>query len=248
MAETLFLYVFHLYDDRVKRFFEKAIFDDDRFDFLLICNSKELEFEYPQFKNVSVLRRENIGLDFGGWSEGLVHNDLYKRYETFIFVNSSVVGPFLPTYYQGKWPEIYLDGLKKENIHLFGSTINNAGVGTEVNPWVFTHIQSYIFSMTKETVEYLMETQILSITNYAKDIWDDIFNKEILMSRKIVEKGWNLGCLQTLYQGVDFTFRSKRPEDYPFLFLGDLTFGSDGGKLWEKRELVFIKGNRVKDY
>ena len=277
MEKTLVLYVFHIYDERVQDFFKNSIFEDDRIDFLIICNGRELDFEYPNYKNVSVFKRDNIGFDFGGWSEGLLSESkfvikecefesdcdcdcdyncdckdnvecepLYKNYQTFIFANSSIIGPFLPTYFQGKWTDIYLNGLKKNNIHLFGSTINNASVSMEVNPWVHSHIQSYIFSMNKETLEYLMETHIFSTNHYAKDIWDDIFNKEILMSRKIVEKGWNIGSLQTLYKDVDFTFRTKRPEEYPFTFLGDLTFDNNGGKLWEKMELVFIKGNRFK--
>jgi len=246
-SKTLVLYVFHLLNERVEHFFKNAVFEDDQIDFLLICNNKELNFEYPHYKNVSVFKRENLGCDFGGWSEGLLHNHLYKNYETFIFANSSVFGPFLPDDYEGKWTDMYLNGLKKDNIHLFGSTINNAGVEMIVNPYIHSHIQSYIFSMNKETVEYLMEIQILSITNYSKDIWDAIFNKEILMSRKIIEKGWNIGSLQKLYEGVDFTFQTKPAEHYPFHFLGDVTFDNDGGKLWEKTELIFVKGNRFKD-
>ena len=76
--KTLVLYVFHLYDDRVKHFFNNAVFEDEKTDFLLICNSLSLEFEYPRYSNVSIFRRENIGFDFGGWSEGLIQNQLYQ--------------------------------------------------------------------------------------------------------------------------------------------------------------------------
>ena len=269
MEKTLVLYVFHLFNERVEQFFKKAIFESDQVDFLLICNDRNLDFEYPHYKNVAVLKRENIGFDFGGWTDGLLSTSkfnvgssdfetdcecegncvctskvLYKKYQTFIFANSSIVGPYLPTYFQGKWTDIYLNGLKKDNIHLFGSTINNEGTQCELNPWLFSHIQSYIFSMTLETLEYLMEQQIFSKTNHAKSFQDDILNKEILMSRKIVDKGWNIGCLQTLYQGVDFTFRTKRPDEYPFFFMRDIMYTQFYGSIWEKMELVFIKGNR----
>ena len=39
------------------------------------------------------VKRNNIGYDFGGWSNALLTNDLYKNYDNFIFANSSVIGP-----------------------------------------------------------------------------------------------------------------------------------------------------------
>ena len=46
---------------------------------------------------------DNIGYDFGGWSDALLTNNLYENYDNFIFANSSVIGPFLPDYCKGKW-------------------------------------------------------------------------------------------------------------------------------------------------
>ena len=63
-------------------------------------------------------KRENLGYDFGAWSYGLYTDDLYKNYDTFIFVNSSVVGPFLPFYFDGKWSDIFLKGLNN-NVSLY---------------------------------------------------------------------------------------------------------------------------------
>jgi len=47
----------------------------------------------------------------------------------------------------------------------------------------------------------------LYITNYAETFHDAIYNKEILMSRKIIENNWNIGSLLLYYKDVDFTFR-----------------------------------------
>ena len=100
-------------------------------------NGCQEKIDYPNY--VKFILRENKGFDFGGWSDALLTNNLYRGYENFIFVNSSVVGPFLPPYYKGKWTDIYLNGLK-DNIKLFGSTINNIH-----NPVTSSHVQSYIF-------------------------------------------------------------------------------------------------------
>jgi hypothetical protein len=65
------------------------------------------------------------------------------------------------------------------------------------------------------------------------------------MSRKVIEKGWNIGSLLPLYRGVDFTFRGKGPEEYGIEFLDDVMYERYRNKLWRDEELIFIKGNRI---
>ena len=241
MSTVLVLYVFHIYNDRVRAFIKDSIFYDKNIDFIIISNDKEAQIHISDnnLTNVKVIYRNNIGYDFGGWSEALLTNNTYKKYDKFIFVNSSVSGPFLPIDYKGKWTDIYLNGLEA-NIKLFGSTINTQG-----DPLNSSHVQSYIFSMDRTTLEYLIRSEIFSNTVYAKDFDDAIKNKEILMSRKIIENNWNIGSLLPLYKGVDFTFATKKPEEYNIKFLGDIMYENYRNNLWKDNDLVFIKGNRI---
>lgn len=236
MPKLLVLYVFHIYNDRVKHFIDNCIFKDDNTDFILISNNKDNKFTAPDY--VKVLFRDNIGVDFGGWSDALLINDLYKNYDYFIFVNSSVLGPYLPSYYNGKWTDIYINGLK-DNIKLFGSTINNCG-----DPINKAHVQSYIFSMDKNTLEYLINCEIFTINKYLNDYLESISQKEIKMSRKIIENNWNIGSLLNHYRNVDFTFKDKKPQDYNIEFFDDIAYPSYLNKLFTLYEVVFIKGNR----
>ena len=237
MTKVLVLYVFHIYNDRVKHFIDNCIFSDSNVDFIVISNGKNNVFNVPDY--VKTLLRDNIGYDFGGWSDALLTNNLYVNYDKFIFVNSSVVGPFIPSYYKDKWTDIYINGLQN-NIKLFGSTIN-----TMDNPLHASHVQSYIFSMDKDTLEYLINCEIFSITNYAKTFNDAIFQKEILMSRKIIENNWNIGCLLRCYKNVDFTFKTKTPGEYNIKFFNDVVYIHYRNLIWSEFELVFIKGNRI---
>lgn len=237
MSKTLVLYVFHVYNDRVKNFLNNCIFKDTNVDFIIISNNKDNQITVPDY--VMTLYRDNIGFDFGGWSDALLTNNLYENYDNFIFFNSSVIGPFIPSYYNGKWTDIYINGLK-DNIKLFGSTIN-----TISDPLNKSHVQSYIFSMDKITLNYLIECNIFSMTNYAETYIDAIYSKEILMSRKIIENKWNIGSLFQYYKDIDFTFTTKNPEEYNINFLGDIMYQRYRNKLWNDYELVFIKGNRV---
>jgi lipopolysaccharide biosynthesis protein len=237
MSKTLVLYVFHVVNNRVQHFINNCIFDDKNVDFIIISNNKDNKFIVPN--GVKVLLRDNVGYDFGGWSEALLVDDLYKNYDKFIFVNSSVIGPFIPSYYKGKWTDVYIDGLQN-NVKLFGSTIN-----TISQPLTKSHVQSYIFSMDINTLQYLISREIFSMTNYAKTFGEAIWLKEVKMSREIINNGWNIGSLFKHYKNVDFTFSTKTPSEYNIEFFGDIMFHVYMNKLWNEYDLVFIKGNRI---
>lgn len=237
MGKLLVLYVFHLYNKRVDYFIKNALFKDDNVDFIIISNDKNNVVVVPDY--VKTLHRDNIGYDFGGWSDALFTDNLYEKYDNFIFINSSVIGPFVPSYFEGRWTDIYINGLK-EDVKLFGSTINTCG-----DPLHKSHVQSYIFSMDKPTLQYLMDCQIFSTTNYATTFNDAIWQKEVLMSRKILENNWNIGCLMKHYKNIDFTFRSILPEHCHIEFLDDIMLPQYRNVLWEHYEVVFIKGNRM---
>ena len=246
MEKLLVLYVFHQYNDRVSQFLRKSIFYDKNVDFLLICNDKSINIDDEIIHyNVSVFYRNNIGYDFGGWSDGLLTNDLYKNYTHFIFVNSSVIGPYLHPDYKGRWTDIYVNNLN-DNVKLFGSTINanpdyKPLQGDDKLP--MAHLQSYIFSMDIITLYYLIERGIFNNTIYVQSFYNAIYEKEVYMSRVILENGWNIGSLIKLYHCVDFTFKDKTVSDYNHEFYGDYLLPSKQ-TLWDKYDLVFIKGNR----
>lgn len=239
---TLVPYVFHIINERVHHFIKNAVFFDPNIDFLFIACDKNItrqEINLPEY--CKFMTRENLGYDFGAWSDALLINNLYKNYTHFIFVNSSVVGPFLPSNFKGKWTDIFLLGLK-DNVKLFGVTINSMG-----DPLHGSHIQSYLFSMKLETLEYLVSCNIFTMKYYPNTQYEAICEYEIAMSRRIIDKGWNIGCLMNYYKDVDFTFKENSVFDYNY-FLKDLMYPPYKDRIWNKYELVFIKGNRIKDY
>lgn len=237
MPKILVLYVFDKYSKLVKNFIDNAIFYDENVDFVVIANNMDIDFEVPNY--VKKIFRNNIGFDFGGWSFALLENNLYKNYDYFIFANSSIIGPFLPIDYKGKWTDIYINGLQN-NIKLFGGTIN-----TMNDPINSSHVQSYIFSLDRDALDYLINCEIFTVNHYCIDLWEVVRTKEILMSRKIIENGWNIGSLLEYYSGVDFTFKTKQPYDYSITFLDDIMFATYRNVLWHDSQLVFIKGNRI---
>ena len=239
--KTLVLYVFHEYNKRVNYFINNALFQDEAVDFIFICNNKNINFVVPV--DVKVLKRDNIGFDFGGWSDALLTNKLYKNYDNFIFANSSIMGPFINDDYQGKWIDFYLDKLK-DDVKLVGSTINTC-ITKYKTPKNMAHVQSYIFAMNFQTLEYLIDKNIFTMNSYCKTLKEAIKTKEIRMSQCIIKNGWNIGCLHKYYNDVDFRFKIKQPHEYKLPFLDDIMYPQYKDKLWIKEGLVFIKGNRI---
>ena len=237
--KTLVLYVFHDYNERVESFIEKAIFKDDNIDFMIICNDLDYKIEnlpdYVIYKN-----RKNFGFDFGAWSYGLLIDDFYKNYDNYICVNSSAVGPYLPENYKGKWSDFFINGLK-DDVKLFGSSINND---------VFPHVQTFIFSLGKETLEYLIRWKIFNLTYHSNDKWTTIMIKEVIMSKLIIRNKWNIGCLIPYYKNLDFVKLIENNTIANYMINGHLKFKSDlmynefYKKYWNETDLIFFKGNR----
>lgn len=242
MSKTLVLFVYHIYNQRVKHFIQRAMFYDPNVDFVLISNQGFVpKFVPPYVKKVI---RPNVGYDFGGWSHALLMNSAadpekkcYEYYNRFLFVNSSVMGPFLTPGFVGRWTDLYFNGLT-ENVKLFGSTINGMN-----DPQNNAHVQSYIFAMDKETLQHLIDSAIFSTTNHAKTFHDAIVQKEIAMSRRVIERGWNIGCLMPQYAGVDFTFQTRPVSSYTNPWV-DVMNVESRNVAWTEYQLVFIKGNR----
>jgi hypothetical protein len=235
-SRTLVLYAFHEYNDGVSNFIDNCLFYDDNVDFLMINNSLDSKLNVPNY--VKIINRENIGFDFGAWSYGLLHNDTYKDYDYFIYLNSSVIGPYLPMYYSGKWTDIFIEGLTDE-IKLFGCTIN---AHVNLNNGI-PHVQSYCFSMNKETLDFLIAEHLFSMSNYTATLIETVYTKEIKMSELIINNGWNIGCLMKYYYGIDFRLPvhlrgCKQLADMMY----DAAFEAKFFKSFE--EIVFIKRNR----
>jgi len=233
--KILVLYVFDKMNNRVFNFIKNCIFEDNNIDYIIISNGYDGDIDVPSY--VKILKRQNIGYDFGGWSEAILKDEIYNNYDYYIFINSSVIGAFIPFYCEKKWPYILIDGLN-HNIKLFGITIN-----TEQDPINRSHVQSYLFCVNKETLIFLIKKGIFSNYNFT-NIKDVIEYKEVLMSRHILNNGWNIGALCNYYKDVDFKFIDKMPIDYEINFIGDIMYPKYRDIIWNEYQLIFIKGNR----
>lgn len=96
--------------------------------------------------------------------------------------------------------------------------------------------------MDASTLQFLIDSQIFSLTNYSNNFLHTIHNKEILMSKLILLKNWNIGCLLKKYKNIDFT----NIKQFDLSKCTDVMLSKYHNIEWNEYELVFIKGNRIK--
>ena len=119
---------------------------------------------------------------------------------------------------------------------LFGSTINGA--------YNF-HVQSYAFCMKSDTLKYLKEEGI-----FRKEIQCNkselIQNYELKMSKLILAKGWNIGCLSGNAKNLDFRKEKLKKTVFPNYNhkYPDIQLRAYLHNILKPKEVLFIKGNR----
>ena len=98
--------------------------------------------------NIRYIKRDNSCLDLGAKGEVLLANDsaLVKQYKRFILMNSSVKGPFMPTYETGCWMDMFLRPLSDE-VKMVGTTYRCDPV---------QHVQSMVMATDRIGINVLL--------------------------------------------------------------------------------------------
>jgi hypothetical protein len=231
------------YKENLQYFLNKGIYDN--IDYFIIVNGI-CTLNIPKKTNIKVFYRENKGYDFGAWNY-CVNNILNRKYDYYIFLNSSVRGPYLKNK-NINWLEKYLKLFNHEDVKLVGSSINIFSNDTFENIDLFeiykkkspyTHIQSMFFILNNESYEYLKKN------NFFKIDYDDFKNtiayKEIGMSQMILRNNWNINCILSKYRDYDY-----RIVKYNFNPSGFDPYWKNSyfGKSIDPYEVIFYKNNR----
>jgi len=215
-------------------------------DYIIVVNDDKGTFSKSNIEvlpnNVRWMTRPNKGYDFGAYTFVLNHDEVdISPYTHFIFINSSVRGPFLRKSSDTLWADIFLDMIRGD-VHLVGTTINMFGPPETL--FTENHVQSMMFAMDAECLQLLFPT-IFSHNHPTDNFGDTVVQKEIAMSQLVLKKGWNISCTAKKYQGVDYRLVRKNINPSTNDAWGDSIgprryFGTDH----DPYELVFIKTNR----
>lgn len=214
--------------------------------------------DLPKAANIQILFTPNENFDYGGCASAIRTLDLLHQYEYFIFVNTSVRGPFLPPYI-GKsngqsWDQILID--------LLGPGVGIAGTAIALTPAhhsiaklyhakygvsphnenVLAHVQSTCYVLPKASLQFLVNMGFYEgVPSLSKD--ETVRDYEIRLSQLLLAQGLNLKCVLPEYSQPDY--RELKNDINPASREGDSGFlNSYFGRTAHPYESMFIKTSR----
>lgn len=223
-------------------------------DYLIII-AGEFSVDLPSLDNVQYLLTENKNFDYGGYCEAIQTLDLWKQYDFYLFINSSVRGPFLPACCNQNWTNLFLDQLSDE-IGIIGSAISITPSSHSIskmyhekygklerNNHLLGHVQTTCYALSREVLGQLIK---LGFYGENKDLNKDeaVRDYEIRLSQSILDMGLNLRCMLPEYNQVDY--RKALVDINPASREGDSGFEhSYFGRSAHPYESIFIKTSRA---
>lgn len=218
-------------------------------DFFILLAS-ECSLTLPKRENITEVPVRNHNHDYGGYGQLVRARPGILDYETLIFVNCSVRGPFMPLGHQASWASLFSDRLA-DSTHLVGTSIS-IPASTNMHPrrYVelrgeqpsYAHVQTTSYALTGHALRHLAGSGFFGIEEPLSKT-DLIALYEIGLSREILNAGWNMACFLDGYAGIDF--RAEVIDPNFTSSGGDPVFdGAYFGRTVHPKEIVFFKSSR----
>ena len=172
-------------------------------DYIIVINGFNYneKIKFPVLSNLTILKRHNIGYDFGGHNHALEYiKRENKSYDYYFFMNSGVIGPILPHYLTNThWSTIFINKIT-ESVKLVGTTIvclppiDTGGYGPKVEGFFF---------MTDAIGLELLKNEKTIFCNHL-DKCSAIVNGEYGLSNCILKNGYSIDCMLPKYKNIDW--------------------------------------------
>jgi hypothetical protein len=249
--KTLVVYhFFHKDDSYVENFQHFMLFGYTKNNDYCILIAGETNISLPQAENIKYLKVNNINNDYGGYCQ-LFSNHLREvdQYDYYVFINSSVRGPFLLPDNIENWVEKYTKKLNS-SVGLVGGTIcilddqhphsieykKKWGVDST------SHVQTMSYAIHKDTLRYLIDTGFYSQQKLLTKS-EVIEDYEIRLSQLVLQKGLDLRCQLPEYNQLSYL--TPHRDINPRSAFGDpCTINSYFGRTLSPFEAIFVKTNR----
>jgi hypothetical protein len=185
-------------------FVKKELSYKDTIDYIIVINGYKYNenIKFPILDNLTIIKRENTGYDFGGHNCALQYIETQSKiYDYYFFMNSGVVGPIVPHYFtEYHWSTIFIKKIN-ERVKLVGTTIvclphtDAGGYGPKVEGFFF---------MVDNIGLNMLKSQKTIFCNH-KDKYSAIVNGEYGLSNCILKNGYSIDCMLPKYQNIDWT-------------------------------------------
>ena len=190
-------------DLNLQFYVNKELTYKNNIDYIIVINghSYNEKIKFPNLENVTILKRDNIGYDFGGHNCALEHiKETGKQYDYYFFMNSGVIGPIVPHYLEQHWTTLFIKKIN-DRVKLVGTTIvclphyDSGGYGPKV--------EGFFFMVDTIGLELLKKEQTIFCDHTNK--FSAIVNGEYGLSNCILKNGYTIDCMLPKYQNIDWT-------------------------------------------
>jgi hypothetical protein len=164
--------------------------------YIFVINGHYCPVEIPVLNNnVTIIKRDNIGYDFGAYRAGL---DSIKDKDTFsyyVFMNSGVFGPVLPHYSRNiDYFKIFTDKIT-DKVKLVGTTLNITGKHA---PEGFgPKIEGFFFATDTQFLKILLKDGSI-FRNYDNKLFIIMYS-EYGLSTCAFRSGYSIACMLRNY-------------------------------------------------
>lgn len=184
-------------------FVKKELNYREDIDYIIIINGFIYydEIQFPELENLTIIKRENIGFDFGGHKAALDYiSNNNKIYDYYFFMNSGVIGPILKDEFsENHWTDIFIKKITNI-VKLVGTTIvclphtDAGGYGPKVEGFFF---------MVDQIGLNILKNEGTIFCNH-KDFFSDIINGEYGLSNTILKNGYSIDCMLSKYKDINW--------------------------------------------
>lgn len=191
-----------IYRDNLIFFLNSAI--DKDVDYFIYISGK-CSVHLLALPNIEYIYIENKNYDFGA-AINFSNHDKSDNYDYYIFINSSVRGPFIPTYLPIKWHEVFTSKLS-DTVGLVGSSINFLPKGSTDSEYFskklnktepFTHVQTTSFALTSKSFQLLKNKNFFIVKEELNHL-DVILRWEISLSQTLFENNYCISSILPTY-------------------------------------------------
>jgi len=234
------------YKNNLNFFLKNGILDEILY--YIIINGNKCTISIPNKKNIIVIYRNNIGYDFGAWSE-CIEKYIKDTYEYYIFINTSVIGPIIDK--NKNWLHEFLKLFNTKDVKLVGTSINMLNNNTILKYYysnfknsnvILSHVQSMFFILDYEGFKHLVNHNLFNYKKIASySFYEVILNCEVKMSQIILNNNWNINCILSKYKNLDYRITNTNINPS-----GQDPYHKNSyfGKTIQPEEVIFFKTNR----
>lgn len=207
--------------------------DDCDVQYNFVIKGGKCSADIPSCKNIKIFKTANEGYDFGGYSYS-IRSINTADFDYFIFINDSVVGPFVPRYIpKSEWYKHFVS-LISDKVKLVGPSINRKPYQS-----VPKHVQSMAFATDAKGLGLLINASIFDLERNIDVMkrhgkWTFIQTFEVGMSGVILNNGYQIAS----FMQVENNNVELRHADVHFQ---NRYFNSTLNPI----EIMFIKNNRI---